>query len=555
MYRLAVLLPLVVLLATPAAARAEGEIYPLAGNGSDSSVRAGRPAARAGLFIGPTIAALPGGGYLFEEAERVWRVDPQGVIHLVAGNGGYHTFGDGGPAVEASFATEHIAALPDGGFLIADEFNKRVRMVDARGIITTVAGGGREHGDGVPATRARLDEPWSVATTPDGGFVVVDDQRVRRVGPDGLIRTIAGNGDYPDKLAPARGEPATSVALDMEDVAMAGDGSVLLADLLDDRILRVTPDGHLTLVADLPHDDGPISVAAEADGGVLYVSRDPRRVWRIAPDGSRRVIAGAAPFESTAPDGLLPRLGGGSALHAFLGDVHEVAALPDGGVLVSAGASAYDELGGFIGYIAPAAPRVLAAALARTRDRVIGPLTFASLSLTLPATVTLTVAGHVTTTQLPAGRSRVELPAVPADRPHRLWLAATAADGQRTYDDVRLYPPVWLPQQTAELLANTLAHRVVHLGDSAIPVDHCRRFDAGRIDCRLHGERKRDCASITLSFAGGRVRWGGYGCRLREHPHYTRRLRPLSGRDAGCHPGRPGCLAGRIDEAALLPSR
>jgi hypothetical protein len=458
--------------------------------------------------------------------------------------------------VKATFEVQDMAALQDGGFLIADQLHDRVRKVDAHGTITTVAGGGRLRGEGVPATRARLDTPWSVAVTPDGGFVVIEDfGRVRRVAPDWLIRTIAGTCEYPYTTAPAEGEPAISAAINVEDAAIAGDGSVLLADLGDARVLRVTPGGALTLAARLPTDDGPLSVAAEPDGGFLVVTRDPRQVWRFAPDGSHQVLAGARPFAVTAPNGLLSRVGGEPALHAFLGDVQDAQALPDGGVLVSAGAWGYDGLGGFIDYIAPAAPRVLGAALLRTRDRVIGAQTFASVSLTLPATVTLTVAGHSTTAQLPAGLSRVALPPVPADRPHRVWLVATAADGQRTYDAARVYPPRWLPRETAGELTQTLARRLVHPGHFGPFVGHCRRFAATRVDCSVHGDKRSDCASVAVRFTGGRVRWGAYGCRLSTHPRYSRRVRPLSRRDARCDAGKPGCLAGRVDEAALLPSR
>ena len=59
----------------------------------------------------------------------------------------------------------------DGGFLIGDEVNRRVRRVSPTGIITTVAGTGVQgsSGDGGAATAAQLNVPTGIATTPDGG--------------------------------------------------------------------------------------------------------------------------------------------------------------------------------------------------------------------------------------------------------------------------------------------------------------------------------------------------------------------------------------------------
>jgi len=63
------------------------------------------------------------------------------------------------------------------------------------GIITTVAGTGAAgySGDGGPATTAQLNRPFDVAIGPDGSLYIADqyNNRVRRVGPDGIITTVA----------------------------------------------------------------------------------------------------------------------------------------------------------------------------------------------------------------------------------------------------------------------------------------------------------------------------------------------------------------------------
>jgi hypothetical protein len=81
-----------------------------------------------------------------------------------------------------------VAVTPDGGFLFADSFNNRVRRVSPAGTITTVAGNGTAGagGDGGPGTAAELNGPEGVAVTADGGLLIADtfNHRVRFVDAD-----------------------------------------------------------------------------------------------------------------------------------------------------------------------------------------------------------------------------------------------------------------------------------------------------------------------------------------------------------------------------------
>src|SRR6185503_10423970 len=91
-----------------------------------------------------------------------------------------------------------VAVGPDGSLYIADNLNNRIRRVAPDGIITTVAGPGVPAfgGDGGPATAAQLNLPQDVAVGPDGSLYIADthNYRIRRVGPDGIISTVAGYG-------------------------------------------------------------------------------------------------------------------------------------------------------------------------------------------------------------------------------------------------------------------------------------------------------------------------------------------------------------------------
>ncbi len=110
------------------------------------------------------------------------------AITTVAGNGRVGFSGDGGPATSALLSLGHLhsgIALDSGGALYITEDFGGVRKVDRNGIITTVAGNGIEGfgGDGGPGIAARLNSPVGLAVTSDGTLFISDwgNQRVRMV--------------------------------------------------------------------------------------------------------------------------------------------------------------------------------------------------------------------------------------------------------------------------------------------------------------------------------------------------------------------------------------
>jgi len=146
--------------------------------------------------------------------------------------------GDGGSATSAQLNfPEGVAALPDGSFLIADTTDNRIRLVSASGTISTVVGTGvacspstAACGDGGAASSAQLNFTEGVAPTADGGYLLSDnsDNRIRRVTPAGTITTIVGNGTAGYM---GDGGAATSAELrDPEFVSITPDGGLLVAD-------------------------------------------------------------------------------------------------------------------------------------------------------------------------------------------------------------------------------------------------------------------------------------------------------------------------------------
>ena len=175
------------------------------------------------------------------KANRVRRIQG-GVITTVAGTGEKAWTGDGGPGTAAALHWPTALELDASGALwIADTFNHAIRRLGPDGTITTVAGSGVEGagGDGGPATAATLNQPFGVALDEDGALFLADrgNFKVRRVGTDGIIETIAGRGT---EGASGDGGPATRATFGyLARVALDDDG-LLIADQSNAKVRRLT---------------------------------------------------------------------------------------------------------------------------------------------------------------------------------------------------------------------------------------------------------------------------------------------------------------------------
>ncbi len=296
----------------------DGTIDTVAGTGEfrdyGSPAGDGGPATEAELDYPYGIDVAPDGSVYFTDWNRVRKIDSEGVITTVAGNeidGSDPAFaGDGGAATDAHFdLLDGVAVAADGSFYVVDYNNHRLRHVGTDGIVETIAGSGTPgfSGDGGPAADADLDSPEAVEIGLDGSVYVADagNDRVRRIGTDGVIETVVGGGSG------SVGVPGTESAIDANGIAVARDGTLLLADaasvyqLNGDGVIRRlggkpcsdpcpgdTRDGVLAQAADL---GCPVALASGQERGDIYLSdtctHTVRRLEPALPDFDSTEIA------------------------------------------------------------------------------------------------------------------------------------------------------------------------------------------------------------------------------------------------------------------------
>ncbi len=217
---------------------------------------------------------------------------------------------------EAKFAYPHgIVVDRQGNLYVADRGNRRIRKITPEGEVTTFAGsegrrGHQFHRDG-PSENAVFLQPKDLAMDEDGNLYVGDKHAIRKIVMD------TENGDYvitvagiPDKGGYADGKGNEARFRSLRGLAMEPDGNLLVADMGNGVVRRVTPAGEVSTVAGIPRKrlshtelpvDGPagevkfgliLDLCVAADGTIYLTHSGPNAVRKIDPDGNVSTLVG-----------------------------------------------------------------------------------------------------------------------------------------------------------------------------------------------------------------------------------------------------------------------
>lgn len=268
-------------------------------------------------------------------------------ISTFAGTGQAGYSGDGGKAAEAQLENPFgIVRGPDGALYICDTMNHVIRRVARNGVITTVAGSGKNgySGNGGPATKAELNEPYEVRFDKSGNLFFVERMNhiVRRVDrKTQIISTVAGTGQADFS---GDGGPANKATLNQpHSIQFDNNGDLYICDILNHRIRKVvmktgiittfagtgekkpTPDGAKIVNTPL---HGPRAIDFDREGNLWLALREGNAVYKLdLKAGIIHHIAG------TGKQGFTGN--GGPAKLATLSGPKGLSVAPDGNIYLA----------------------------------------------------------------------------------------------------------------------------------------------------------------------------------------------------------------------------
>ncbi len=233
---------------------------------------------------------------------KIRKITPAGVVSTLAGSG---TEGDAeGSGIDAQFSRPAgVAVDVDGNVYVADSGNDKIKKITPAGVVTALAGSNTTGAADGSGTTAQFHFPVGVGVGVDGNVYVADynNHKIRKITSDGTVSTLAGSGTFGDTDG-----SGTAAQFDgPEGVTVDVDGNVYVADRENRKIRKITPDGVVSTLAgsgefgDVDGSgtaakfNGPGGVAVDANGNVYVADELNHKIRKITPDGVVTTLAGS----------------------------------------------------------------------------------------------------------------------------------------------------------------------------------------------------------------------------------------------------------------------
>jgi len=234
----------------------------------------------------------------------------------LAGRAGVGGSADGAGQQARFRLPNSVAADLSGNLYVADTANNTIRKIAPDGVVTTLAGDSASHGDtDGDGEVARFWAPFGLAVDGDGNVYVADtaNNLIRKITPDGDVSTLAGLAGHPGAKD---GSGAGARFRNPWGLAVDGQGNVLVADMSNDTLRKITPAGVVSTLAGQAGVSGnldgpgsqaqfnaPYGVAVDKAGNVYVSDSGNNAIRKISSAGVVSTLAGLPGYPGRA-DGL-----------------------------------------------------------------------------------------------------------------------------------------------------------------------------------------------------------------------------------------------------------
>ncbi|HWZ03178.1 MAG TPA: NHL repeat-containing protein [Mucilaginibacter sp.] len=229
------------------------------------------------------------------------KVSADGMVTTLAGNGSQGS-ADGKGGAASFFFPAALAVDAHGVVYVADTHNSMIRRITPDGSVTTLAGRPDAETKDHPEAMVRFDNPYGIAVDKDGNVFLSDwdKDQIKKVSPDGKVSLYAGTGDRGFK----DGQADSATFYLPEGIALDQKGNLYVADTYNNRIRKITPDGIVSTLAgktkkgsangkgaaaSFSHPDG---IAVDKNGNVYVADVGNNKIRKITPDGTVSDFAG-----------------------------------------------------------------------------------------------------------------------------------------------------------------------------------------------------------------------------------------------------------------------
>ena len=283
----------------------EFEVFTIAGTGEEGDKNG--PGNEATFYFLSGIAVRADGTIIVavKDRNKIIGINPDGNVVTIAGTG---EEGDkDGPGNEATFYyPSSIAVRNDGTIIVADRYNHKIRGIDLKGNVYTIAGKGEEGDEDGPGNEAKFNYPSGIAIRNDGTIIVADswNHKIKGIDLNGNVYTIAGTGEEGDEDGPGN-EAMFNYPY---DIAIRNDGTIIVVDSYNNKIKGIDLDGNVFTIAgtgEFGDKDGPgneatfyypYGIAIINDGTIIVSDTVNKKIRGIDPDGNVYIIVSTGEF-------------------------------------------------------------------------------------------------------------------------------------------------------------------------------------------------------------------------------------------------------------------